>query len=165
MQKNKFKEFLSAFNMDRNLHEAILNGYNLVFESINSWGPDLTPIELFTNPVGEPMGSYQNIMKQLPSPIGGFGNAPDAGSNYNVATAGCTRDINEETREQWGKKPEFPKIKTAPSNTTKRIIKKAQEHIPTGTEQGIDQLGYHTNAHLGVYDLDSENNGMGIPSM
>jgi hypothetical protein len=164
MYKDRFISFLKSLDVEEHLFEAIITGYDIIFtEAINSWDPNVSPITQFTNPVGEPMGSYNRIMKQLPSPIGGFGNAADAGSSYDYAPSENTRDIAEETKEEWDDAPKFPKIKHTPDNTTKRIIKKAKEHIPTGTENTVDQVNYYTNAHMGMYDMDYNANGIAIP--
>lgn len=128
-------------------------------ESINSWDPNVSPITPYSNPVGEPMGSYRNIMKQLPSSIGAVGSAGADGGGasykYSEALPGVSRNIAEETSEQWEEAPHFPKFIKNQDQTTKRMIRKANEHIPTGVENNGDQIKYSTNMnHIGMYDMD-----------
>ena len=61
--------------MDDSLLEAILGGYKAIFtESMNGWAYNSPPANTGIN---MPMGSYQNIMKQLPSSVGAVGGAGD----------------------------------------------------------------------------------------
>lgn len=138
-------------------------------ESINSWDPNVSPITPYSNPAGEPMGSYQNIMKQLPSSIGAVGSAGGDGGGasykYSEALPGVSRDIAEETNEQWEDAPHFPKFIKKQDQTTKRMIRKANEHIPTGAETNGEQINYYTNMdHMGMYDMDNTKHGSPVPS-
>jgi hypothetical protein len=162
MHIDKFINFLQKLDIEPVLLESILSGFQAVFhESINAWNPNNSPYFPFVNPVGEPMGSYQRIMKQLPSSIGATGNAGDttrAGNNeykYFAGLPGSHRDIKEETIKEWEDAPKFPKIKKQPSNFIKKVLKNAQGHIPDGATHMVAPVNYYTNFHMGMYDVDT----------
>lgn len=167
MCKEKFIEFIKRLPIDDSLFEAIMSGYDTCFESINSWDPNVSPITPYSNPAGEPMGSWQNIMKSLPTggAIGGGSDAGGSSYKYGEALPGATRDIAEETNEQWEDAPHFPKFIKKQDQTTKRVIRKANEHIPTGTETNGEQVNYYTNMdHMGMYDMNNTKQGSPIGS-
>ena len=85
----------------------------------------------------QPMGSYDNIMKQLPTGQGLTGDVAEPGNNYSYNipignTQMATRDIKEETIKDWGKKYNFPKVAWQPSKMANTLIKKAKGHLPLG---------------------------------
>lgn len=163
MYHEKFIKFLHTLDMDNNLLEAILGGYKAVFnESMNAWAYNTPPTPVGIN---EPMGSYQKIMKQLPSSIGAVGAAGDttgtgnSSYKYGEALPGSTRDIGEETREDWKSPPKFEKhnINTLP--LAKKLMKQAQSHIPVTGDNMHTPMAYRTNfpngTQLGNFDVDS----------
>jgi hypothetical protein len=166
MRKDKFIDFLKRLDVNDSLFEAIMSG----FEAINSWNPNVSPITPYTNPVGEPMGDYKNIMKQLPSQVGALGaGGSSAGGNgtykYEPSLANPTRNIGEETKEQWEDAPHFPKYTKRSDQTTRRLMKKAQEHMPIAAMTTPDQIAYYTNMdHMGMYDMDYTKAGASVPS-
>lgn len=170
---------LSKLKSDPNLIDAegsyiyygsIPNADITIMESINSWNPNVSPITPYTNPVGEPMGDYKNIMKQLPSQVGALGaGGSSAGGNgtykYEPSLANPTRNIGEETKEQWEDAPHFPKYTKRSDQTTRRLMKKAQEHMPIAAMTTPDQIAYYTNMdHMGMYDMDYTKAGASVPS-
>lgn len=166
--KKIFIDFVHKICPNEGLCEAIVAGYEACFESINAWDPNVSPVTPYTNPVGEPMGSYQNIMKQLPSPVGAVGaGGSSAGGNgsykYGPALANPTRDIKDETKEQWTDAPHFPKFVKKPDAFTKSVIKKAQHHMPLGATTSGDQIAYYSNMdHMGMYDMDATKQGSAV---
>ena len=145
--------------MDQSLLEAILKGYKAIFtEGINSWSPFYFQ---GVNPNGEPMGSYQNIMKQVPSSIGaagGAGNTTRGGNaqyQYGEALPGASRDYKKETMEEWEEPPKFKKFTKPTMKPVKKLIKKAEEHIPQHGESMIEPINYYSNYHMGNYDVDT----------
>lgn len=169
MQKEKFIGFLKQIEIDDGLFETIINGYNLIFESINAWDPNVSPITPFTNPAGEPMGDYKKIMKQLPSPTGAVGTGGDMGGasyRYEPSLPNVSRDIAEETQEQWEDAPHFPRFIKKTDQTTKRLMKKAEDHIPLAAQTNGEQINYYTNMdHMGMYDMDNTKQGSAVPSI
>jgi hypothetical protein len=153
MHHENFINFLHKLDVENNLLEAILEGYAATFaESLNAWAYNSPP-----SPVGinMPMGSYQNIMKQLPSSIGAAGGAGDntgGGNNayrYGEALPGSTRDIGEETKEQWKSAPKFQKIHPNASPITEKLIKMAKNHIPNTANNMYAPLNYYNNFPMG----------------
>lgn len=154
----------------------INGGHGLVYakvdetqiESINSWDPNVSPVTPYTNPVGEPMGSYQNIFKQLPSPVGAVGTGgSSAGGNgsykYGPALPGSTRNIKDETMDEWKDAPHFPKFVKNPDPATKAMIKKSKAHMPLATTTSGDQIAYYSNMdHMGMYDMDMTKQGSAV---
>lgn len=153
-----FLKFLDSLNIDNSLLEAIVGGYTAIFqENVNGWGIDNVPYM----GVNAPMGSYQNIMKQIPSSIGAVGGAGDNtrdGNNeykYGDALPDSHRDMKDETINEWEDAPEFPKFKKKSSSFIQNKISGARDHIPIGGEQMYAPMPYHTNFHLGRYDVDT----------
>jgi len=155
----KFLKFIDDLNIDdKHLLEAILGGYRAIFqENINGWGAGTYPVM----GVNEPMGSYQNIMKQIPSSIGAVGSA---GSNtrggngeykYAPALSEFQRNPKDETINEWEDAPDFPKFTKRSSAFIKNKIAGAKQHIPTGIEHMNAPMNYRTNFHLGRYDVDT----------
>ena len=154
MNHEHFINFLEKLDIKDNLLESILEGYSAVFaESINAWAYNTPPAPVGIN---MPMGDYQSIMKQLPSSIGAAGGAGDntGGGNqayrYSEALPGCTRDIGEETREQWKDAPKFQKIRPNSSPITKKLIKMAGKHIPNTASNMFTPLNYYNNFPMGT---------------
>ncbi len=164
---NKFIEFLDKLNLDASLYEAITAGV-AVMESINAWDPNVSPVTPYTNPVGEPMGSYQNIFKQLPSPVGAVGaGGSSAGGNgsykYGPALADPNRSIKDETMKEWKDAPHFPKFVKNPDPATKAMIKKSKAHMPLAATTSGDQIAYYSNMdHMGMYDMDMTKQGAAV---
>lgn len=135
-------------------------------ESINSWDPNVSPVTPFTNPVGEPMGDYKRLFKQLPSHIGAVGTGGDMGGasyRYGESLPKVSRDIAEETQDEWEDAPHFPKFYKKSNQTTKRLMKKAGEHMPLGAQTSGDQIAYYTNmSHMGMYDMDYTKQGSSV---
>ena len=162
MHEAIFKKFLGSLNIEPFLLEAILKGYNNVFvEGFNAWRAENFPM---VNPVGNPMGSYDKIMKQLPSSIGavgGAGSATRSGANqyrYPASLPGTHRDLKEETMEEWQDPPKFKPFKKAPSDMTKKLMKRSRNHIPNvGANMDAPIISYQ-NFHLGRYDVDTTSN-------
>lgn len=141
----------------------------LLTEAINSWDPNVSPITPYSNPAGEPMGSWKNIMKSVPGGGIGAGGSDAGGASYRYGESlpGATRNIAQETDEQWEDAPHFPKIikKSNQDQDTKRRIAKANEHIPTGAETNGEQINYYTNMdHMGMYDMNNTKQGAPIGS-
>jgi len=165
MQHEKFINFLQKLEIKDGLLEAILEGYAATFaESLNAWAYNTPPTPTGIN---MPMGSYDNIMKQLPSSIGAVGGSGDAtragGQNYqyNVSLPGPTRDIGEETKTDWETAPKFKKIKTNTIPLAQRLIKMAQKHIPTEGNNLFTPMNYYNNFpmgnSMGRFDVTSSN--------
>lgn len=143
--KTTLFNFINSLNIEKNLHESIMQGFNSIFESYNAWNPNVTPIMPPSSLVGQPMATYQNIMKQLPSQVTASGSGSSGGPNndykYEPSLAEPTRDIKEETKTQWEKAPEFRKYVTTPSKSINKMIKTAKQHTPNGAEQLYTQTG------------------------
>lgn len=154
MHHEKFINFLEKLEIEDNLLEAILEGYAATFtESLNAWAYNTPP-----SPVGinMPMGSYQNIMKQLPSSVGAVGTAGDntrGGNNsYQYAlpdSSNSNRDIGEETQKDWENAPKFQKINPNTSPITEKLIKMAKNHIPTQGDNLFTPMNYYNNFPMG----------------
>jgi hypothetical protein len=162
MNEAKFKKFLGSLNIEPTLLEAILDGYNAVFtESFNAWRAENFPM---INPVGTPMGSYDNIMKQLPSSIGAVGGSGSStrGGNgqyrYYASLPGSHRDLKHETIHEWENAPKFKKIKPQKSKMTEKLMNRAEEHIPDVGSKMYAPINSYQNFHLGRYDVDTRNN-------
>lgn len=142
--KTQLFNFLESLNMDKSLHESIMQGFNSIFE-YNSWNPNVTPIMPPSSLAGQPMATYQNIMKQVPSQVTAVGSGSNGGPNnnykYEPSLAEPTRDIKEETKTQWEKAPEFRKYVSKPSKAIDKMIKTAKQHTPNGAEQLYTQTG------------------------
>jgi len=159
----KFLKYVNDLHIDPPLLEAILRGFKAIFcESINGWSANNAPYFPFVNPVGEPMGSYKRIMKQEPSSIGAAGGAGDTTrgssnkqSNYGAALPGAQRDIAEETMEQWEEPPKFRKFVKQTAKPIKKIIDKAENHIPAGEEAMKTPINYYSNFHMGNFNVDT----------
>jgi hypothetical protein len=158
---DKFIKFLNKLNIENSLLETIANGYQAIFyEGINAWDPNNSPYFPFVNPVGEPMGSYQNIMKQLPSQVTATGSAGDNtreedAYKYEPALADPHRDMKEETIKEWENAPDFPKFKKTGSKFIKDTIAKANQHIPNVADNMFTPINYYANFRLGMYDVDN----------
>lgn len=137
--------FIESFNIEKSLHESIMQGYYCIFESFNSWNPNVTPIMPPSSLVGQPMATYQNIMKQLPSQVTATGTGSVGGPNdnykYEPSLAEPSRDIREETNNQWENAPKFRKYVSTPSKPIDKMIKNARRHTPNGAEQLYTQTG------------------------
>ena len=158
----KFLKFIDRLDIEDNLLEAIVGGYTAIFqESINAWSSGTNPPFAPVNPTSEPMGSYANIMKQIPSSVGAVGGAGDntRGANnqyqYGAALPGTHRDQKDETMNDWEDAPNFPKFTKRSSSFIDNKIKKAGEHIPNGVDNMFAPMNYRTNFHLGRYDVDT----------
>ena len=142
--KTQLLKFLDSLNMDDALYETVMHGFNSIFE-YNSWNPNVTPIMPPSSLVGQPMATYQNIMKQLPSQVTAVGCGSNGGPNnnykYEPSLAEPTRDIKEETKTQWEKAPEFRKYVSKPSKAIDKMIKTAKQHTPNGAEPLYTQSG------------------------
>ena len=160
MHIEKFIDFLDKLNMEPNLLESSLDGYITVFhESVNTWAPKYLQTVPFVNPVGEPMGSYKNIMKQIPSSISAIGSAGDNtrgkdAYRYGPSLPGSSRDLKDETINDWEGAPKFKKFVKVPSKTMKKVIKKAKEHVPNVGDNMFTPINYHDNFRMGMYDVD-----------
>ena len=132
--KTQLFNFLESLNMDDTMHETVMHGFDCIFESYNSWNPNVTPIMPPSSLAGQPMATYQNIMKQLPSQVTAVGSGSNGGPNnnykYEPSLAEPTRDIKEETKTQWEKAPEFRKYVSKPSKAIDKMIKTAKQHKP-----------------------------------
>jgi len=149
MNHEKFINFLQKLDVEDNLLEAILEGYAATFaESLNAWAYNTPPTPAGIN---MPMGSYQNIMKQLPSSVGAVGTAGDntraGGQNYqyNRSLPGCSRDMGEETKKDWKGAPKFKKVHPNPLPITKKLIKMAEKHIPNWSDNTFTPMNYYNN--------------------
>ena len=154
MHHEKFINFLEKLDIEDNLLEAILEGYAATFtESLNAWAYNTPPTPVGVN---MPMGSYQNIMKQLPSSVGAAGSAGDNTRGGNQAykyalpdSLHSSRDIGEETKEQWEDAPKFKKVKPNASPITEKLIKMAQSHIPNTADNMYTPMNYYNNFPMG----------------
>ena len=136
MNSEKFINFLDSLNIEENLLESILDGYSTVFcESI------LTPMPFAS--INMPMGSYQNIYKMEPS------GSDENYSTDNYVSGESTRDLNEETRKEWQNATTFPRYHKHSSKSMKKVIQKAQEHIPQWGENDATPVNYFTNVMSG----------------
>lgn len=144
MQTELFN-FIDSLDIEPSLHESIMQGFNHIFESYNAWNPNVTPIMPPSSLVGQPMATYQNIMKQLPSQVTASGSGSTGGPNdnykYEPSLAEPTRDIKHETQTQWQKAPEFRKYVSKPSKSIDKMIKTAKQRTPNGAEQLYTQTG------------------------
>ncbi len=162
MNSDKFFTFLSLFNMDESLLEAIQDGFNAIYEQGNSWGGYINGTQSipFSNPVGEPMGDWKKIMKQEGSPIGAVGSSGEQGTQtyrYGPSLPGPTRNIGEETRTEWENPPKFPNIQYQPSSMVKKLIKKSQNHMPNVKSKVMAPPAYYTNISLPNFGMDFNN--------
>ena len=133
---------MKELNVDDSLFEAIQTGYEAIYENGNSWGGYINGTQLtpYLNMQGAPMGDWKNIMKQEGSPIGAVGGSGEQGTDtykYGPALAGPTRDIGEETREQWDDVPKFPAIHNDQSDMVKKLMKKSQQHMPSNRSDSL----------------------------
>lgn len=164
MFKSSFLTFVQQLNADDNLYNAIKDGYEAIYEQGNSWsgyinGTQVTP---YLNYQGAPMGDWKNIMKQEGSPIGAVGGSGATGTNiyrYGPSLAGPTRNIGEETRDQWNNPPKFPRIQHNQSNMVKKLIKKSRAHMPAANATNVAPQVTDANASSnigggGVYALN-----------
>ena len=140
--------------MEDNLLEAILGGYKAVFtESMNAWAYNTPPT---SNGVNMPMGSYQNIMKQLPSSTGAVGTAGDntradnKNYQYNQSLPDSNRDIGEETKKDWKSAPSFKKFQPNTPTVSKRLIERARkDHLPAEGDNMYTPMNYYNNFPMG----------------
>lgn len=164
----KFLNFLQKLDIEPTLLEAVLNGYEAVFqESVNSWAVNYTPaVNPVGNPIGDrPMGDYKKIMKQEPSSVGAAGGAGDntRGGNgeykYEPGLRDCARNQGQETREQWEQLPKFYRnfANSGPNNPVKDLIKNAKEHIPQAGQYMNAQPAQYTNYDMSRYNVSASN--------
>lgn len=169
MNKSRFLNFVKDLNVDDKLFEAIQVGYEAIYEQGNSWGglingTSLTP---YLNANGNPMGDWKNIMKQEGSPIGAVGGSGGQGTDtykYGPALAGPTRDIGEETREQWKDAPKFPAIHNNQSAMVKKLINKSQSHMPAtnATSLAPQVIDANATSNIGGGGASALNLGISI---
>jgi hypothetical protein len=155
MSKSRFLQFVKQLNVDDNLFEAIQDGYEAIYEQGNSWGGYIngTQVTPYLNHQGAPMGDWKNIMKQEGSPIGAVGGSGESGTNiyrYGPSLPGPTRNIGEETREQWDAPPKFPTIQHDQSNMVKKLIKKSQSHMPAANATNVAPQVTDANASSNI---------------
>lgn len=167
MNKSRFLQFVKDLNVNDSLFEAIQAGYEAIYEQGNSWGGYIngTQVTPYVNPVGEPMGDWKKIMKQESSPIGAVGGSGEQGTQtyrYGPSLPGPTRDIGQETREEWGDAPQFPSIQYNQSDMVKRLIDKSQNHMPNVVAKKIQPPAYHANATLSNFGMDINTNAPSI---
>lgn len=162
MNKSRFLQFMKELNVEDSLFEAIQTGYEAIYEQGNSWGGYIngTQVTPYVNPVGEPMGDWKKIMKQEPSPIGAVGSSGEQGTQtyrYGPSLPGPTRDIGQETREDWDNPPKFPRIQYNQSDMVKKLIDKSQNHMPNVRARVMAPPAYYTNMTLPNFGMDLNN--------
>lgn len=171
-QSDKFIQLIKALNPDKDLMEAVMAGY-MTSHGLNegAWSFNITPMQYNPNPVGDPIGSYGNIMKQLPSPISAVGEPAETtrgvnmGYSYGDALPGSTRDIREETINEWKDAPKFPQITKKTDPTTKKMIKTAQRHIPSWSNNKFEPTINYANMQLSNFDMDLNNQSAPVGSV
>jgi len=160
---NELINFIDSLKMDKSLHEAVMCGYKCIFESFNDWNPNVTPIMPPSSLAGQPMATYQNIMKQLPSQVTALGSGSGGGPNnnykYEPSLAEPTRDIKEETKNQWQGAPKFNKYVSTPPKAIDKLIKNAKQHTPNG----VEELYALTGAGSMVSGIASANFNLDVP--
>lgn len=157
---NKFKSFLESLETTNNKEviDVVKEGFDafIFFEQELS---NVSPVTPYSMVAGEPMGSYNNIMKQIPSSIGAAGGSSDSNrnSNYNseMSLPDVHRDQVDETKNEWENAPKFNKFVKQPSKFIKTVIDKAQEHIPVRDNYIKTQPNFYANFHLGMYGEDT----------
>jgi len=142
MSKSRFLQFVQELNIDDSLFEAIQAGYEAIYEQGNSWGGYIngTSLTPYLNQSGEPMGDWKKIMKQEGSPIGAVGGSGEQGIDnyrYGPSLPGPSRDIGEETREQWEDAPKFPAIHNNQSPMVKKLLNKSKTHMPNAAANAM----------------------------
>ena len=154
--------FLNGFDMDKSLHEALMQGYSCIIEGYEyAWNPNVTPIMPPSSLAGQPMASYKSIMKQEPTGSGAAAGGGDGGRNYNYepALANPSRSIKDETINQWAEAPEARKFVSTPPKAIKQMIKVSKQHTPNGAES----LYTLTGAGSMVSGIASANFNLDVP--
>lgn len=143
-----FKPFLKDICTDVALYESILKGFNLCFEGISVFDISQMQVPMYTKPIGEePNASYANIFKTVSPSVGASGEVSEPGRSdykYGPALASPTRDIREETKDNFDK-VKIPKLTVAKEQSVVNLIKKAQPHLPKGGLVGKDFAREYNN--------------------
>lgn len=122
----RFARALGESSGETSLAESVCALYESM--TANGWqGLSLTiPDSMRQNCVCDYKGLFGTV------PTASSKGGPDMVGNYDYSPVGgrCSRDIGEETRKDPGKAPPFNKAKTPMSPFVKKLIDRAQTHLP-----------------------------------